>query len=217
MATCPVCGNNVARGQVCWVCARTQHDQKADGGQSRHLKRRRARTHEFVHDKPPPPILAVVSPVGAPFARQKAQMKRPKPEWWRRLEGFNRLLRDAYGRDLRISAILVKHDVSQAQVDCWKSDEPWLLHLVVHLQRCLVTEMARIFSKEHAYVISYWYGLGANKALPPATIAFRLGASPARVHAMQRAFLAYLQTQHGQRLLERVILKAALGNTARFQ
>ena len=217
MATCPICGNEVENGQVCWVCARADHDQKAHGGPSRVLKRKHARTHEFVWEKSAGSTPEVTSPANTRFMGQEREPQRPRPDAWRRLEGFSRLLKDVYGRDLRLSAILAKQGAPQAETRCSKCDESWLLRFVECLERSLVVELARILSKEHACVMTYWYGLAAEKALQPATLAFKLGVPLSRIHAVRRAFVTYLQGQPGQRSLERIVLAAALCNSTRMR
>lgn len=212
MAIRPICGNKKKNGRVCWVCARAEHDQKAHGGRSRVLKRIRSRTDGHVQGKSTPIIASIVSTPGSRLVGGEPQHRRLKPDSWRRLEGFNRLLKDIYGREVRASTILTKHGVPLWQTRRWKLDEVWLLRFVDCLERNFVLELTRIFSKETAIVVTHLYGFATEKEVRPRSIAYRLGTSLSRVVSAREKVVGYLRTVPGRKLLERIVLASALTN-----
>jgi hypothetical protein len=215
MEFCPICGNEITDGQVCWVCARADREQRVHGGSSKVLKRTRARRRQIGQAGSSQNIPKLSRLPNMQLRVVGQGLKQVRPDSWRRLEGFNRLLKDVYGEDLRLSAILAREGVPQTQLNRWRRDEAWLCRFVERLEKRLSTKLTKIIPRVHAQLVSYWYGLGPDIALPPETIAFKFGVSPSEVRAAHTALIKYLQGRAGRGLIEQIIFISAVESTAR--
>jgi hypothetical protein len=198
------------------VCARIERDEKRYGQRSKRQRRPRPKRRTAPC---PPPARSVERP-----KREKAKLsgslRRRKPglaknqlergsRGWQRLEGFNRLLRDVYGRSVRLSHLLTKHGIPQAQTRRWRQDGLWLARFLKRLERKLLMVLAGAMSAQDPRVLNLWYGLDGKGNRPIEEIAAELGMMTVEVLVAQRVLLRYLQEQAGRAELERAVLITA--------
>jgi hypothetical protein len=215
---CAQCGNEIPdwSGGVCPVCGRiTQGEKRFWRG-----ARKRPRPRPMQRAAPYPlPVKPVERPkrekakLSGSLRRRKASLAKNQLErgsrGWQRLEGFNRLLRDVYGRSVRLSHLLTKHGIPQAQTRRWRQDGLWLVRFLKRLERKLLMVLAEAMPAQDPRVLNLWYGLDGKGNRPIEEIAAELGIITVEVLVAQRVLLRYLQEQAGRAELERAVLITA--------
>ncbi|MDX9954576.1 MAG: hypothetical protein RBT75_10795 [Anaerolineae bacterium] len=73
------------------------------------------------------------------------------------LDGFNRLLTDIYGRKMRISTILTKHDFHKDQVARWRNNRVWIIRYLERLERNLLDFLRAEQPQCDARILSHMY------------------------------------------------------------
>ena len=122
-----------------------------------------------------------------------------------RLDGFNRLLRDVYGTETSISALLSRAGVPQKQLAGWRKDKGWLMMFLDHLEEELVSALDKrpLAGSPHVLVFRYVEGQSATE------IAARLTQDVSEVEAALERVLAYLRSERGKVVFEKAVLMCA--------
>ena len=136
-------------------------------------------------------------------------MLKPASRGRRRLDGFNRLLEDVYGRLVRLSELLAKQGVSREQIARWRRDGLWLVHLLKRLEGKLMMVVSSALPERDPRVLSLWYGLDGRGARVTGAIGIELGISTVEVQLAHDLMLRYLRRDEGRAALEAAVLRAA--------
>lgn len=133
----------------------------------------------------------------------------PQPTSLRiRVEGFNRLLRDLYQQERRLSYLLKAHGVSQMQIELFVKDPDQLssnLEKVVELLASLLTER---FPRKDYRVMFMFYGITGNPPLSFGDIANQLGIPASDAEEAHLAFGKFLRSDNGKASFEGMIYEA---------
>lgn len=135
----------------------------------------------------------------------------------RRLDAFNRLLRDVYGRSVWFSHLLIKHGVSQAEIEDWRQDGRWLVLFLRRLEKRLSTLLTQAVPGKDPQVLIWWYGLDGCGAQKVDVIADKLDIACYQVRAAKLISLKYLRGKEGQACLERAVVKAAAEAESKYR
>jgi hypothetical protein len=221
---CEKCGNLIptwAHG-VCPRCVLIEQDEKRYGQRSRPRYGRRPRP---LRAKSPyqsriEPIRPSRSKKIKPTALSqkwetspsKAPLKQASLGLRLRLEGFNRLLKDVYGKKVWLGHLLLKQGISQEQVELWREDGVWLLGFLKRLEQKLLADLTKAGPGQDPRVLSRWYGLSSPKARSVKAIAFELGITPFEVNTAHKTLLRYLCGKAGRMALEKAVVMATREN-----
>jgi hypothetical protein len=214
---CGHCGNEIPSwsGRVCPVCGRISQSAKRfwKGGRKRRRPRARPAQREAAR-RSPVEYVGPPQPEPVTLARWRKASKATRSLGWRsrgrrRLDGFNRLLRDVYGRSVWLSHLLAKHGVSRAQVNRWRRDGLWLVRFLKRLRSSLLIELAEVIPGQGPQILSLWYGLDGQGARSVEVIADELGMETREVLGARLDALRYLWNKDGRAALERTVLAAA--------
>lgn len=213
---CPHCGNLIpswAHG-ICQICVRIDQERKRYGDRGRALHRTR-------HPRRKPKKTGTKSPkkrktkrvvsVGASARRPSRPLH--KQQCLVRLKGFNRLLKDVYGRRIWLSDLLIKNGVSREQIALWKEDIEWLLHFTSTLETLLLKHLSQAVPGKDPHILKYWYGLKTPRTHSAKSIASRLGTTTSNVRDGHSALLEYLRGDAGKLVLEKAVMVASRDST----
>ncbi|MDY0020054.1 MAG: hypothetical protein RBT47_08640 [Anaerolineae bacterium] len=115
-----------------------------------------------------------------------------------RLNKFNDLLNDIYGRKIWLGQVLVKTGVSSKQIRTWKEDPYWLLGFLNNLERRLITDLQKVFANDEIEAFRRWYGFDQEEYLKVPPAAQRTNEDT-----------KYLKTLEGQKMFETAVSFAA--------
>jgi hypothetical protein len=210
---CGRCGNEIPdwSGGICPVCERLSQ------GEKRFWKGGKKRPRRRPHPQPTrPPSGRVKWPKAKPVAairRRETQVtRRPLGQCTqarRRLDGFNRLLQEIYGRPVWFSHLLTKQAIPSSRIERWRRDGIWLVHFLKRLELKLRVMLTEAEPDQDPKILSLWYGLDGRGARPLETIVADLNMTMAEVLAACQIQLRYLQREDGRAAFEKVVLTAA--------
>jgi len=201
---CDRCGNEIPdwSGGVCPVCERLSQGEKRfwKGGK----KRPRWRPH-------PQPTRPPSGRVKWPKAKPAAEIRRRETQvtrrllgqrtWGRRrLDGFNRLLKEIYGRPVWLSHLLTKQGIPSSRIERWRRDIIWLVHFLKRLELKLRVMLTEAEPDQDPKILSLWYGLDGRGARLLETIVADLNMTMAEVLAGRHIQLRYCNRSGGSPL-----------------
>lgn len=216
---CGSCGNTIpswANG-VCYRCAQIEKESERYGQRLKTMWNSSSSKKESRYSPLPKKKSSSSAPpkkdsrFSAPPKRTMDSQKRQRT-WSNlasRLEGFNGLLKDVYGRKVWLGELLERQGISPEQVRNWRQDLKWLFNFIIILEHHLMSNLAKSVPDQNPDVLSHWYGLNRTKAESVQAIAQQLGISGAKVIMAHEIFLKYLRKKDGRVMLEKVIIKAA--------
>ena len=197
------------------MCERISQAEKryGKGGRKRRRSGRRLARREVARQSPvgdvgrpkPEPVTLARWRRASKATRSLGRRSRGR----RRLDGFNRLLRDVYGRSVWLSHLLTKHGVSQAQVNRWRQDGLWMVRFLKRLKSSLLVELAESVPGQGPQVLSLWYGLDGQGARSVEVIADELGMETREVLVARLNVMKHLWNEDGRAALEGMVLTAA--------
>jgi hypothetical protein len=152
---------------------------------------------------------AALSPISRRRKAAQAKQLPKQPEWRCRLDGFNRLLRAAYGYPMWLSDLLVRQGVPSKQTDRWRRDEAWLASFLKRLEAELLAALARAVPGRNPRVVSRWYGLDGKRPWASGRIANEFRMPAVEVRLAHDLMLRYLRRDKGRAALEDAVLGAA--------
>lgn len=200
---CPRCGNEIPAwsGGVCPVCERTISTEK------RFWKRGQKHARPFRHTKRPHATPVLIVDRQRPDTA-KVLLER-KSRGRRRLEAFNVLLEEAYGRRVRLSDLLIGQGIPREQVTRWRQDGLWLVRFLKRLEGKLLVLFSKALPGHDPRVLSLWYGLDGQRTRVTGAIAGELGITTVEAHLAHDLLPRTLRRNKGRRALEEAALAAA--------
>jgi len=120
--------------------------------------------------------------------------------------GFDRLLRDIYGKEITFTEILVKLGEPAHKLQNKSRNSMWSLVFLESLEIAIHASL-RTISNCQPKVLIYWYGLDGNYPRSIYKIAGELGISIQQVEFSRKASMQFLKSREGMRRLEQEILK----------
>ncbi len=207
---CPHCGNVIpdwANG-VCYRCAMIEEEEKRFGPQGPHPGRDRESPAKGCANQLGMPRSEPEPRSTTRVARGRLNSTKPKiahPGFRVRLEGFNALLEDVYGRPVRISHILLRRGASAEQVTLWRQDALWLITFLDKLEAHLAVLLEQGLPGYDARLLRDWYGFGRTM---PIQAANTLRANPSACVDCRR-MLAFLRGPAGKAALEGAVVASA--------
>lgn len=126
-----------------------------------------------------------------------------------RAEGFNRLARDVYLREMTTSKILQQGGYSQEHIDSLKTEPQKLSRLYEQIETKIYAMLRTQFPNLDPSVLNIWYGLHTHRNATHQAIASQLNITIDDVAATRIAYLKYLRTPSTIATLEQLIRQAA--------
>ncbi len=159
-------------------------------------------THPAPSRTYPAPIEQKVQPTNDVSSLQPSPLRQ-------RLESFNQLLADVYGENLRLGHLLIKHGISESQIDIWRKDTVWLEKFLSHAEQNLVVYLESVLLEHKPRILFYWYGF--DNQLPQHTdvIARKFTITQLEVNDNYYVLINYLKSPNGQEILEKAVVVAA--------
>ena len=215
---CSQCGNEIPAwsGGVCPVCERVSQGEKRFWKEGIKRPRRSRQRPPSATGKPahsaPAAHTRLPKAKSETAARRQKTSVRPlgrRTRGRRRLDGFNRFLRDVYGDPMHFNHLLTKQGISHDQVNRWRQDGIWLLRFLRRLKQELQKALAKVKPRHNPQVLTLWYGLDGKGARSLDTIADEMRMTTQKVLGTRQELLMYLWREDGQMALEEMILATA--------
>jgi hypothetical protein len=214
---CGRCGNVIPdwSGGVCPICGRvSQAEKRLWPGGKKDVRRRYRLPRDEGGDRPSfTPVERPKPKPAVPIHQQPARVMKKsigrRTRGRRRLNGFNRLLRDVYRRSVWLGHLLTQQGVSRDQVSRWREDGIWLVRFLRRLEQKLQSLLAEAVPHCDCRVLSLWYGLDGQGARSPTEISAELGMATKDVLAVRLEQLRHLWRENGQAAFENTVLSAA--------
>lgn len=179
---CPQCGNVIQDWMhgKCYTCKRIEDE------------------HSTVDGK-------ILKPL--PVTRYQESFDPTEDDWQDHgealLDGFNRLLKNIYGRKMRISTILTKHNFHKDQVARWRKDRVWIIRYLERLERNLLDFLRAEQPQSDARILSRMY----MDDWSIEQIAEMHQISPSEVKQTLTRLHMYLSCSKGRKALEAIMLQ----------
>jgi hypothetical protein len=123
------------------------------------------------------------------------------------LDGFNRLLQDMYGCEMRFSKILTGSGIPQSQITIWRKDETWVLGFMDRLENALKSMLHDIDIKDDPCILMEHY----LDNCPEPEIAVNHKLIRLEVRQVLDRYLAYLRSAEGHIAFRKIVSKCIEG------
>lgn len=126
-----------------------------------------------------------------------------------RFEKVNRFLEVVYGKQTRLSQLLIAQRESLDQIAKWQQNEEWLRNFLTGFETRLITSLTKTMPKQSVKILSDYYGLNANENKRIDEIAATFGISVTQTENELRKTISFLRTQKGREVIETAVHSAS--------
>ena len=128
-------------------------------------------------------------------------------------EGINRLLCEMYGTPTRISAILRRNGVPEAEIQNLKGNMSRLTILLDKIEQSLFAQLRRTYPNLNTDVLRASFGLGTERCNTPSDVARKLGTTQRDVNHVLENYDRYLHDTENLKQFEASLLQIVSSET----